>query len=115
MSGEAPRQHSLRERVGELYRRLRLLPQATSGAQAFQQLCETLDQVEDEFSGVKKKSPPPPPQSPDGRMYCPAEDHTVRRPDGSILALARGHRIEISADGRLKIVNKVTLQIEFEK
>ena len=31
-----------------------------------------------------------------------------------ILALTRGHRIEINPDGRLRIVNRVTLQIELD-
>jgi len=105
---------SIVQRLGELYRRLRQLPRTGSAEAALQLLCCTLEQVEDEFSGVAKQSPPPPPDVFDGRMYCPGEDHILRRADGSILALTRGHRIEIAADGRLRIVNKVTLQIELD-
>jgi hypothetical protein len=48
-------------------------------------------------------------------MYCPLPDFVSRLSDGSILALTRGHRIEIGADGSLKIINKATGQTEFEK
>jgi hypothetical protein len=113
MAEERP-QHSVVERLEELYRRLALLPRASTAEAALAELCCTLDEVEDEMSGVAKQWPPPF-GPPGGRMYCPLDDHTLRRPDGSILALARAHRIEIEADGRLRIVNKVTSRVEFEK
>ena len=115
MSLGTPRQEPLSHRIDEFYRRLRLLPRATSGEMALQQLCQTLEQVEDDLSGIEKKSPSPPPNNPDGRMYCPQEDHIIRHSDGSILALTRGPRLEIAADGAVRIVNKVTLQLEFER
>ena len=114
MSAEVPRP-SIRERLDEVYRRLRMSSQVGSGEAALRQLCETLEKVEDELSGISKKSPPPPPGAADGRMYCPLDDHVLKRADGSIVALTRGHRIEIAADGRMKIVNKVTGLVEFEK
>ena len=114
MSAQPPKPISIQERLDVLYRRLRLAPRATSAGEALRQLCATLEQVEDEFSGVSKQTPPPPPTDFDGRMYCPDEDHIARRADGSVLALTRGHRIEIAAEGKLRIVNKVTLQIELE-
>ena len=48
-------------------------------------------------------------------MYCPEEDFVRRNPDGSLVALTRGHRIEIEADGSLRIINKLTGQTEFER
>jgi hypothetical protein len=115
VTDEASQRRSIRERLDELYRRLKLLPRAPSAAEALRQLCETLDEVEDAWSGVAKKSPPPAPSSSDGRMYCPLPDFVSHLDDGCILALTRGHRIEISADGALRIINKVTGQTEFEK
>jgi hypothetical protein len=115
MSDEHSGAATIRERVNELYRRLRALPNAANAESALAQLCQTLEEVEDELSGIVKKSPPPPPNMPDGRMYCPTEDHTLRRSDGSILALTRGHRIEITGRGAMQIINKITMQIEFEK
>ena len=107
--------HSIPQRLREIYRRLQCLPNANTAEEAFSQLCQTLEQVEDELSGIEKATPAPPLGSSDGRMYCPMEDHVHRPQDGSILALTRGHRIEVSASGRLQIVNKVTKTIEFSK
>jgi hypothetical protein len=67
------------------------------------------------MSGVPKQSPPPPPSTSDGRMYCPQDDFIWRRDDGSILAMTRGHRIEIAADGSLRIIGKISGKAEFEK
>ena len=67
------------------------------------------------MSGVVKKTPPPWPIDPDGRMYCPQEDFIERRPDGSILAVTRSHRIDIGADGSLRIIHKITGIVELQK
>src|SRR5690242_8923797 len=115
MDGAASQPRSIRERLDELYRRLKVLPRAGSAVEALQQLCDTLGEVEDAWSGVTKQVLPPPPSTSDGRMYCPQDDFVWHRPDGSILALTRGHRIEIASDGMLRIINKVTGQTEFEK
>lgn len=112
-SGCQPR--SIRERLDELYRRLKWLPRAASADEAFRQLCDTLEEVEDAWSGIAKQTPAPPPSKSDGRMYCPMPDFVSHLDDGSILALTRGHRIEIGADGSLRIISKLTGQVEFEK
>jgi len=36
------------------------------------------------MSGIPRKNPPPAPNMPDGRMYPPLDDFTIRNPDGSI-------------------------------
>ena len=115
MADAARQPRSIRERLDELYRRLRGLPRAASADEALRQLCETLEQVEDEWSGIDKQTPPPSPTSFDGRMYCPMADFVERLEDGGILALTRGHRIEIAADGSLRIISKVTGLPEFDK
>lgn len=48
-------------------------------------------------------------------MYCPLPDFVSRLDDGGILAMTRGHRIEIAVDGTMRIINKVTGLTEFEK
>jgi len=106
---------SIGDRLKELYRRLHALPQVKCAEAALLQICETLDQVEDEWSGVAKKSPPPGPSESDGRMYGPLPDFTARFEDGSILALTRGHRIIIDAGGAVRIQNKWTGDVEYEK
>ncbi len=115
MSEEPAKSMTPRERLPELYRRLGATPKAESSDVALRELCEVLDQVENEFSGVTQPVRIPAPAINDGRMYRPLEDHIVRRPDGSILALTRGHRIEVASDGSLRIVNKSTAKVEFEK
>ena len=115
MDDSAGQPRSIRERLDELYRRLGMLPRAGSPDEALRQLCDTLDEVEDAWSGVPKKTPPPPPSGFDGRMYCPMADFFLRCDDGGILALTRGHRIEIAPDGSLRIISKITGQTEFEK
>ena len=105
----------IRDRLEEVYRRLKACPRASSGAKALLQLCEVLEQVEDEWSGLPRQNPSPGPARFDGRMYCPEEDFVVRNSDGSLVALTRGHRIEITADGSLRIINKLTAQTEFER
>ena len=107
--------YTIRERLDELYRRLHGLPPTNSADLAFQQLCDTLNQVEDELSGITKQTPPPTPSMSDGRMYCPVEDHILKNVDGSILALTRGHRIEVASDGSIRIINRVTEEVEFEQ
>jgi hypothetical protein len=107
--------HPVAHRLNEFYRRLGLLPRAKSAERALKQICQTLDEVEDELSGVVKKATPPPLGTSDGRMYCPVEDHIIRGSDGSILAITRGHRVEIGSDGSVRIINKATSQVEFEK
>jgi hypothetical protein len=103
------------ERLAELFRRLHSLPRAKNAEEALQQLCDTLDEVEDLWSGMPKKTPPPLPTESDGRMYCPLEDYIARSSDGSIVALTRGHRIEIGSNGTMRIISKITDQAEFEK
>jgi hypothetical protein len=113
MDDSASQPRSIRERLDELYRRLRSIPRADSPDEALRQLCDTLDEIEDDWSGVTKNRRRRPDS--DGRMYCPMEDFISRGDDGSILALTRGHRIEIAPDGSLRIISKITGQAEFEK
>jgi hypothetical protein len=106
---------SIRQRLDELYRRLKRLPRADSAEEALRQLCQELEAVEDEMSGIAKQTPPPIPPASDGRMYCPLDDFIDRRDDGSSFAMTRGHRIEIGKNGSVRIVSKITEHVEFEK
>ena len=115
MSDESANRLTQRQRLQKLFHRLGSSPRKGSSEEAFFELCVILDQVENEFSGVQKSEAIPAPTMADGRMYRPLEDHVVRQPNGDILALTRGHRIEITANGSLRIINKVTRQVEFQK
>lgn len=48
-------------------------------------------------------------------MYPPLDDFIIRHPDGRITANTRGHKIEISADGEITIMNKKTGEVELKK
>ena len=48
-------------------------------------------------------------------MYCPLPDVTTQLDEGGILAMTRGHRIEVSSEGLMRIINKVTAEVEFER
>lgn len=114
MADESESGATVSQRLAELYRRLHQLARPETAEGTHEQLCTVLDEVEDELSGVPKKSPPPPPTSADGRMYCPHDDFIERKSDSSILAYTRGHRIEITDDGKLRIINRGTQEVEFE-
>jgi hypothetical protein len=118
-NGEPPTQPGgpvpIQVRLQELYRRLRSAPAAKSAKEAMQQVEDTLNAVEDELSGVRRKIPPPPPNMPDGRLYAPLPDRITKRPDGTLVGETRGHTIEASPDGGITITNRKTGQIEFTK
>ena len=105
---------SSQQRLAEVYRRLSVAPRVNSAEDALRMVCVTLEQVEDELSGLPKQTPPPSFNQSDGRMYCPLEDHIQRRDDGSIMAITRGHRIEIGANGTIRILNRFENSVEFE-
>jgi hypothetical protein len=104
-----------RERIEELFRRLASLPHPASADVALVQISVTLDQVEDQLSGIAKKVPPPPLAMDDGRMYAPQDDCITRHPDGRITAITRGHIIEIEADGSMTFHHRKTGATEFTK
>lgn len=104
-----------RERLEELYRRLGATPRASSAEAALEELCRTLEQVEDELSGIPKQMPSPPLNMPDGRMYAPEEDCITRHADGRITAKTQRHIIELGADGSITIRRKSSGSVEFHK
>lgn len=95
---------SLQERLALVYERLDKLPPVHKPAEALEQLAKTLDQVEDEFSGVPKN--PNPGLAPDGRMYSPREDFTDRTADGGLRATTRGNIINIAPNGTMSILSR---------
>ena len=106
---------TIQERLREFYNRLGSTPRANSAESALEELCNTLDEVEDALSGIPKRVPPPPANMPDGRMYPPLADNIIRHANGAITARTRGHVIEIGANGSLLIRNKRTRTVEFHK
>lgn len=113
--GSARMGMSRRERLEELFRRLAAAPAPTSADEAFDLICRTLEEVEDELSGITKADPPPSPEQDDGRMYPPQGGYVRRTADGGIVARSRRHRIVIDRDGRMKIRSLDTGDVEFER
>ncbi|WP_239339326.1 hypothetical protein [Frankia sp. CiP3] len=110
---EEPGPLSLPERLAVMYHRLNELPPATSAYEALAQLNATLEAVEDEFSGVPKN--PNPDLKFDGRMYPPREDFIRRAPDGGLIALTKGNRIEISPTGSITIYSRRTNEVVYSR
>lgn len=104
-----------RIRLAEVYRRLKAASVVADAEETLRQLCQTLESVEDEMSGVPRQDPPPPLSQRDGRMYCPLEDQIRRNPDGSIEAFTRRQIIQITATGSLRIINRASREVEFER
>jgi hypothetical protein len=98
------RRLSLQERLALVYERLDKLPPVQKPEEAFKQLAATLDQVEDEFSGVPRN--PDPGLKFDGRMYPPREDFTERTADGGLQATTRGNIINIAPNGSMSILSR---------
>src|SRR4051812_2093740 len=105
---------SIRERLDEFYRRLGSQPPSRRPEDALERIRRTLDEVEDDLSGVPKASPPPPPGRLDGRMYPPLDDLVTRLADGGISARARRHDIQLGPDGTITIRNR-SGAVEFEQ
>jgi tyrosyl-tRNA synthetase len=103
----------VKERLKEFFKRLQAAPPSNSAIEALDSLRFYLEQVEDEFSGVPKN--PNPGLKYEGRMYPPKEDFILANPDGSLIALTRGHIIEIGKNGRIEIKSKVTKVTVFSK
>ncbi|NEA30600.1 hypothetical protein [Streptomyces sp. SID13031] len=97
---------SLPERLALVYERLDQLPPARTASEAFTQLATTLDEVEEQYSGVPRD--PNPGLKFDGRMYPPREDFTERTADGGLRATTRGNQIDISPDGTTSILSRKT-------
>jgi hypothetical protein len=103
------------ERLQIFYERLRAAPRPKNAEAALEQIRRILNEVEDEHSGVPKADPPPGPGTSDGRMYPPLDDFVTRSPDGSITARTRAHTIEIGSNGEVRITNRKTGAIDYER
>src|SRR5438105_1177265 len=95
------------ERLREFYRRLAAAPAVRTADEALALMSQTLDEVEDDLSGIPKRTPPPPKGTSDGRMYPPQPDSILRTPDGGMTFRTRGHRVVIGADGSITIADAV--------
>ncbi|MFM7888557.1 MAG: polymorphic toxin-type HINT domain-containing protein, partial [Pseudanabaena sp.] len=103
------------QRLEEYFRRLKEAPSARNAEEGLTQVRDILNQVEDDLSGIPRQNPPPPPNMPEGRMYPPLDDYVQRNVNGTITSRSRGHNIEISPQGDIKIMDRRTGDVVFYK
>lgn len=94
------------QRLDEIYRRLAAAPCASSEDDAYRLLVTTIDDVEDELSGVAND---PANWKHDQRIYPPQADRSTRgKIPHAVIYEARKHEILIGATGALAIVERQT-------
>jgi hypothetical protein len=101
-------------RFAEFIRRLRALPPVSSPEEARVQIEETLNRVEDEYSGVPFD---PAHWRTDGRMY-PFDDDSAADVDGHLDVTAyrsRGHETFIAKNGAFEIRDARSGEVVIEK
>jgi hypothetical protein len=101
------------ERLTEIFRRLALAAPAASGTDALDLIALTMNQVEDQLSGMPFD---PENWQNDGRLYPPQPDSArmiVDRPDLTRFR-SRGHNTFIRSNGAIEI-RTLAGQVEFTK
>lgn len=101
-------------RMKEFFRRLAAAPAAANDADALALVCDTLNRVEDELTGIPFN---PDDYKKDGRMYPPQPDRefaTDDRPDVRQF-LSVGHITAIGRDGSIEIRDRHTGALYFAK
>lgn len=95
---------TIRERLAEFYRRLKQQPASLNSEDALNRIERILTEVENELSGIPPQPLGPEPNAFDGRMYPPHPAFIRRNSDGSISANQASHRVEIGANGSIRIL-----------
>jgi hypothetical protein len=101
------------QRLLILFERLREAPPVSSAEAALRLVCDTLERVEDEYSGEPREAMPARRKS--ARMYPPQADTTLVGEDGVILAKTVMHFVKTYPDGSLEIIDRSINEIVFKK
>ncbi|QNK67635.1 hemagglutinin repeat-containing protein [Variovorax sp. PAMC26660] len=88
-------------RIALYYKSLEGAPAATNAKEAFNLIANTLNAVENAYSGVPAEANPG--LAYKGRMYPPRPDYTTTNPDGSLTATTKGNKIDMAVDGTITI------------
>jgi len=99
------------ERLGMVYDRVTGAPAATTAEEAMQQMHRTLDAVEDAYSGIPRAKNP----GLDGRMYPAQTDRIITGADGTLTATSRGHVTTYGPNGSIKVIDRKTGSVVFQK
>jgi len=104
-----------RERLTEVFRRLAATPAARNRDEALELIGRTLNEVEDELSGIPR-DPDPPPSPTDGRMYPPKADSIRDVPGKPLVKRFRStaHNTFIGDNGAVEI-RAIPDKLEFSK
>jgi hypothetical protein len=103
---------SKEERVAMFLSRLGQAPAASTAAAGFRLVCETLNAVEDEHSGVPYN---PSAWLDDGRLYPPQDDHARALSDGVTVYRHRAHKTFVGANGAIVIWDITRRAVVFSK
>jgi hypothetical protein len=100
-------------RIEEFYRRLIIAPAVTTAEEAYRLLCDILNAVEDEFTGIPYN---PDAWATDGRLYPPFEDRRFEEgvPEGGRGYTTRRHVVYFGANGAIEIQTMAGV-VEFQK
>jgi hypothetical protein len=87
-------------RLAEFFRRLEAAPRASSFDEAYRQICDLMNAVEDELAQIPNV---PANWKWDRRLYPPQMDSVVRIKKGTTTFRSRVPEIEIGSNGRIRI------------
>lgn len=105
---------SKEDRLAEFLRRLERAPSAKTFEEAFSQICNILNEVEDEFTAIPNR---PENWQTDGRLYPPQLDNVRTIPDKDAIKRFRsvGHNTFIGENGSIEIEVVESKKVIFSK
>ncbi len=97
---------SLPDRLKKFFDDLGNKPPAKSPSEGLEQVTDSMNSVEDTYSGIPYEPVPGKLDPSNGRMYPPFDDSIVTNPDGSLTGTTRKNVINVDKDGTISILRK---------